>query len=113
MNLWKPDKYFITYDIETVETPYEYEINEEEGEEKEIKKTKILSILSTLSIATSYYMKKRSIYGSVINGEDEIITTSQNIKKHGPDFMKIWMRELREKLKVFIVIIYIMMRMVI
>jgi hypothetical protein len=80
LSWWKPDEYFIVYDLETVETPY--------SKNDENKKTKILSTLSTLSIATCYHTKKGDI------------VTQHNLIDNGEDFVKNWMRELIKYAKI-------------
>jgi hypothetical protein len=72
--IWKADVFFITFDLETVESIHE--------ENDKNNNTKILSTLSTLSVATAYHMRK----GDVV--------THHDINKDGEDFLKIWMREL-------------------
>jgi hypothetical protein len=69
---WKPDQYFMTYDLETVESPFENIPDTP---------TKTVASLSVLTVASVYHTK----------AGDKVSWFS--IKKDGPDFMKKWMEE--------------------
>jgi hypothetical protein len=79
LDIWKADRYFIVFDLETIETPLDIKSE----------KTEIISKLSTLSIATCYHMKDRE-------GKDTRITTYHDLRE-GEDFVKNWIREVIEK----------------
>jgi hypothetical protein len=84
MEHWKPDRYFIVYDLETVEIP---SIDKEESSlsnssDNEESYTKILSELVVLTVSACYYTKE---------GKK---TSFFSKHKDGPEFIKIWLREM-------------------